>query len=474
MKRREFIRKAARTAAAATVGLGLGQSFGCGRTRPLPSSEERPNILLIVADDLGWKDLSCYGNEQVRTPNIDRLAEEGVRFTNAFVTASSCSPSRASLITGQYPHTNGVTGLTHVHKRNMLSPFRVTVADMLSECGYNTALEGKWHIAPYLPVGWYGYQERLSGILPADFWIRSSDKALNFIGENRRNAFYLELNYMNTHREDSGEFHFVDAFPVDPERIHVPDYYALPDWPEIRTEVAKYYSNMLKMDFMIGEVLKKLDEEGIADNTLVCFVSDNGAPFPGNKMTLYDRGIGTPLIIRWPRRIPAGATIEQLVSTLDIMPTLLHAANSSVPEQVQGISLLRLATGTSAEPVRDAVFAEMTHHVNYLPTRAVRTDRWKYIRNYSDDAVGLDQCGHMEWARRLCELPNQGWLSARMPEELYDVECDPNEQQNLVHHPDYTLELENLRNRLDRHMKETGDPFLGRPFERNFVPKQVS
>jgi len=468
MKRREFIKTASKAAVAAC--LGAGPSISCGRSR-LPSSAETPNIILFVADDLGWKDLGCCGDRQISTPNIDRMAAEGIRFTNAFVAASSCSPSRASIITGQYPHTNGVTGLTHVRKRLMLSPFRATLPDALAGRGYNTGFEGKWHVAPYFPTGWYGYRERLSGILPKDFLIRSSDKALKFIEENRGNAFYLELNYMDTHRDDYGDFSFAEGFPVDPEKIAVPEYYALPDWPAIRTEVAKYYSNAAKMDAMIGQVLDKLDELGLSEKTLVWFVSDNGAPFPGNKMTLYDRGIGSPLILRQPGKIPAGTSNDSLVSTIDIMPTVLEAAGCPIPRGVEGKSLLPLATGRSGESFRDAVFAEMTYHVFYLPMRAVRTTKWKYIRNYSDDAVGLDQCAHMEWAHRLCELPNQGWIRPRVPEELYDLESDPNEQRNLVDNPVFRDTLDVMRQRLDNHMRETGDPYLGREFEKNYSAK---
>jgi arylsulfatase A-like enzyme len=474
MKRREFIKTASKGALTAALGLGVGQSLSCSRMRPLAEGGTRPNIVLLVADDLGWRDLGCYGDPHVSTPNIDRLAQEGVRFTNAFVVASSCSPSRASLITGQYPHTNGVTGLTHVRKRLMLSPFHTTLPEILSGCGYNTAIEGKWHVAPYFPTGWYGYRERLSGIMPKDFWITSSAKALRFIEENRNNPFYLELDYMNTHRDDFGEFSFVDGFPVDPDEIHVPDYYTLPDWPEIRLDLAKYYSNAAKMDKMIGDVVTKLDDLGLSENTLVCFLSDNGPPYPGNKMTLYDRGIGTPLIMRRPRVIPAGTTNDSLVSTIDIMPTVLEAAGCPVPEFVQGKSVLGLAKGADAEPLHDAVFAEMTYHVNYLPMRAVRTRKWKYIRNYSNDAVGLDQCAHMEWAQRVCELPNQGWTSPRVPEELYDLENDPHEQKNLVDDPAYREQLATMRARLDRQMQETGDPYLGRPFEENYSPEDFT
>ena len=193
--------------------------MACRRSRPLAAADDRPNIVLFVADDLGWRDLGCYGDRQVSTPNIDGLAAEGVRFTSAFVAAPSCSPSRASIITGEHPHTNGVTGLTHLHKRLMLSPFHTTLPGILSEAGYNTAIEGKWHVAPYFPTGWYGYRERLSGVLARDFWIRSSDKAIRFIEETRDNAFYLELNYMDTHRDDHGEFQFADGFGVDPEKL---------------------------------------------------------------------------------------------------------------------------------------------------------------------------------------------------------------------------------------------------------------
>jgi N-sulfoglucosamine sulfohydrolase len=467
MDRRKFIKTASGVAVASAV-LGGGYAISRSGRRSLVRAGEKPNIVLFVADDLGWNDLGCYGNADVKTPNIDRLAAEGVRFTNAFVTASSCSPSRACIITGQYPHTNGVTGLTHVRKRLMLSPFATTLPDILSENGYNTAFEGKWHVAPYYPTSWYGYRERLSGMLPKDFLIRSSDKALKFIEDNKDNAFFLQLDYMDTHRDDAGEFSFVDGFPVDPEEIAVPEYYTLPDWPAIRTEVAKYYSNAAKMDMMIGQVLAKLDELDLTENTLVCFVSDNGAPFPGNKMTLYDRGTGTPLILRRPGAIPAGAVDDNLINTIDIMPTLLEVAGCTIPESVQGKSMLSLATGESSEPLRDAVFTEMTYHVNYLPMRAVRTTKWKYIRNYSDDAVGLDQCSHMEWAQRLCKRPSQGWIFPRVHEELFDLESDPNEQRNLAGESAYKETLDMMRKRLDDHMRETDDPFLGKEFEKNY------
>ena len=154
---------------------------------------QRPNVLFIMADQMRRDAMGCYGNPIVQTPNLDALSRRGVRFEHMYAAYPVCAPNRASIITGQHPHSNGVTGLSHRHKRLMLSPFKTTLPEVLDECGYHTAIEGKWHVAPYLPTGWYGYSERLSGILPKDFWIRSPDQALAFIEENRESAFYLEL-----------------------------------------------------------------------------------------------------------------------------------------------------------------------------------------------------------------------------------------------------------------------------------------
>lgn len=442
--------------------------LACGAPR-YATDPDLPNVVLIVADDLGWLDPSSYGNPNLQTPHIDRLAEEGLRFTGAFVTASSCSPSRASIVTGQYPHTNGVTALAHLHLRATLSPFHDTLADLLSAAGYRTGLAGKWHISPFLPTGWYGYDERMGGVV--DMWIHEPDAILDFIRRSRGHRFYLEINFMDTHRDYAGNFDFDPDFPVDPDGLRIPEYMQLPDWPEIRLELAKFYSKAMKMDAMIGAVLATLDELDLAENTLVLFLSDNGPPFPGNKMTLYDRGIATPMIVRWPARLPAGRVRHALVSTIDVLPTILEASGRQVPDWVQGRSFLPLLAAGAADRHRDAVFAEMTHHVEYIPTRAVRTERWKYIRNYSDIAIGLDQLHHMEWAHRLCGRPDQPWKRPRVPEELYDLLVDPNEQRNLIGDPAGQAILEEMRRRLDAHMEETADPFLGAPFTRDHDPR---
>jgi N-sulfoglucosamine sulfohydrolase len=461
-----------RTALLAAIGIiAAGLSCSPDPAGKFSADPDLPNLILITADDLGWKGLGSYGNENVSTPHIDRLAREGVRFSHAFVAASSCSPSRASLITGQYPHTNGVTGLTHIHPTKSLSPLHPTLPKLLQASGFNTALQGKWHVSPYLPTSWYGYNERLSGMLPQGFWTHDSTKAIDFIRRNRNNRFYLELNFMQNHRDVDGEFHVDAGFPVDPVEIRVPEYWTLPDWPEIREDAAGYFSQTMKMDELVGELLQALDELQLAENTMVVFVSDNGPPYPGNKMTLYDRGIGTPLLVRWPRRLPAGRVLDHLVSSIDIMPTMLEATGIAKPDDIQGRSLLAIMQGDAAPADDEVVFSEMTHHIHYLPSRAARSRRWKYIENYSDIAVGLDQNHHDDWAHRLCELPNQPWKRPRPEEELYDLAGDPDEQLNLAADPEYAQQLQEMRALLRQHMVTTQDPYLDAPFTHDHDPK---
>lgn len=447
------------------LGLSLlGVASGC---EGAPPDEERPppNVLLITADDLGWRDLTSYGSAIGATPALDRLAEEGVRFERAFDVASSCSSSRASFITGQYPHTHGVVGLAHVHTELSLPQGYRTLPSLLYAAGYETALEGKWHVAPFEPVEAYGYARFLNPLALPSYVIPSAAASVAFLEENRARPFYLELNFMHTHRGPGGDFEMASGFEVDPALFAVPAYWNLPDWDEIREEAARYFSQLQQMDAIVGEVLAALDALELSERTLVAFVSDNGPPFPGNKMTLYDRGTGTPLLLRWPGVLPAGARVSSLVSTLDLMPTLLDACGVAIPDDVEGRSLLPLARADGASTERSAIFAEMTFHKEHIPMRAVRTERFKYIRNYSDRPIGLDDVEDEEWAQRLVQEPDQPWTSPRVPEELYDLAADPNERVNLVATPSYAEELATLRELLDEHMRSTDDPLLGAPFE---------
>jgi len=462
-------------AAAAGAGLAAPALLGCGR-ESYTQHPALPNFLFVTADNLGWHDLSCYGNRSIRTPHIDRLAREGTRLSRAFVVSSTCAPSRATFITGQYPHTHGVTGLTHLEPTTSLSPFHETLPDRLAELGYHTAIEGKWHVSPYLPTSWYGYHDRLSGLLPEAQRIRDAEKTVAFLEANRDHRFFLQVNYTSSHRDPYGEYAMDPDFPVDPDRVVIPEYMALPDWPAIREDLARYYSQNLRMDAMIGEVLDALDALGLAERTLVMLVSDNGPHYPGMISTLYDRGTGTPLLVRWPGRIPAGRTARGLASSLDLAPTLLEAAGvaaTDAPAEMQGRSLWPLLEGDEGARRlwrRDALFLEQNRHVLDIACRAVRTERWKYIRNYTDVAFGLDQNAHDDWAHRLCELPGHPWKEPRPEEELYDLARDPQELRNRAADPEHAAALAALRERLDRHMAETDDPYRSRSFEHKFDP----
>ncbi len=448
MDRRRFMQSGLGLTISAAV-LGAGQA-----TR-------QPNILFLTADDLGWKDLGCYGNPDIPTPNLDRLAGQGVRFTNAFVAAPSCSASRASWMTGKAPHSVGVLSLTHRRPKYSLKPGEETVAKGLSRAGYTTGIQGKWHAAPFYPTNLYGYQHRPGGL---DTRVPSSDKAIRFIKRHQKQPWFLELNFIQTHRLGDGSFKFHPDFPIDPDSIQVPEYWDLPDWPEIREELAKYYSQTADMDRIIGEILDYLDDSGQADNTLVCFASDNGPPFPGAKMSLYDRGIGTPLIMRGPG-LTRGLVRDELISTVDLLPTFFETAGLKAPPDVQGSSLLSMARGEQAENPRDEIFSEVTWHVDYQPMRCIRTREWKYILNLSDDPMGLDQCAQYDWAQRLCDVPGHPSCRPRVEEELYNLQADPNEKNNLVNDPKHQGVLEDLRNRLGRYRQQTNDVLLN-PGER--------
>ncbi|MFO8058871.1 MAG: sulfatase [bacterium] len=441
LDRRDFMK----SGALAAGGVSLGPRVS--------GASRRPNILFITADDLGWKDLGCYGNPDVQTPHLDRLAGQGVRFTNAFVTAPSCSASRASIITGRASHSVGVHGLTHRHLQYQMNADITTMPDVLKNAGYFTGIHGKWHVAAFKPSALFGYQLQMS-IME----IKDTKKAKWFISANQDRPFYLELNFMQTHRLEDGTFKMHPDFPVDPDSITVPDYWCLPNWRSIREDVAKYYSQAARMDHMIGDILSHLDSLGLADNTLVVFVSDNGPPYPGCKTTCYDRGIGTPLILRWPEGLPAGEVRHDLASATDIMPTCLEAAGAAVPPVVQGSSLLPVARG-DAPGFRDEVFAEVTYHVLFTPMRTIRTSRYKYIENLNSTPTGLDQNRRFEWAQKVAKLPDQKCCVPRPPEELFDLEKDPYEQENLAKDEEYAGVKKDLVKRLHAWRERTDDPY---------------
>jgi N-sulfoglucosamine sulfohydrolase len=419
------------------------------------------NIVLVTGDDLGWKDLSSLGNPNIRTPNLDRLARGGVSFRNAFDVTSTCSSSRATYATGQYPHTHGVVGLVHRLPELSLPEGTPTLASHLRSAGLVTAIEGKWHVAfPTLPDR-YGYEEVLTSI--AAQWIYDSDRTIDFLQRVGDRRFFLEINYMNPHRNYVERFEQHPEHPKDPAALVIPEWMHLPDVRGLREELAGYYSQIDRMDVLVGELVAALETRGLLDDTLLVFISDNGPPFAGNKLNLYDRGTGTPFFFHWPAGLPSGIERGDLVSSIDLMPTLLDVAGIAIPPNVQGRSLLPLLKDPTKKDDRGVVFGEMTkHQATPFPMRSVRTDRFRYIKNYSDEPVpieGEDQ----PWVAEVLamDLPGYRWRARRVPEELYDLATDPREQVNLVADERFAGELADLRARLDAHLEATSDAIRG-------------
>jgi arylsulfatase A-like enzyme len=435
-------------------------------TSQAQSPTTRPNVVLIIADDLAWDDTGAYGNRKVRTPNIDRLAREGMRFTHAFVTISSCSPSRSSLITGRYPHN---TDAEQLHWP--LPAGQVTFVEKLKAAGYWTAASGKWHLGDEVrdrfdlvdDPGEAGFQtDPKTGKMLA----KDDSGAAGWIPVMRQRPqgkpFFLWLAALDPHRD------YVENIIPQPHRpadVSVPPY--LPDTPEVRKELALYYDEIARLDDYVGKVTAELERQGVAENTLILFISDNGRPFPRAKTTLYDSGIRTPLIARWPNKIRRGGVANGLVSSVDIAPTILQLAGVAIPPTVQGKSFMATLTDPKAT-TRDAIYAEKNWHDYEDRARAARTARFKYIRNDYPDlplttSADSGRSPTMDAIRRLRDAgkltPEQARIfqTPRPAEELYDVVADPHEFKNLAADPRFARTLAELREKLNQWGRETDD-----------------
>jgi N-sulfoglucosamine sulfohydrolase len=419
--------------------------FGSSRA---PAAQ--PNFVIFIADDLGAEDLGCYGNPKVGTPHIDKLAGEGMLFQRAFLTCSSCSPSRASILTGRYPHN---TGAEQLHWP--VPADQVTLAKLLRAKGYWTAAVGKWHLGPALKSQFNRVIER-----PGQWTEAVADRP-------RDQPFFFWLASTDPHRPYQPN---AIAKPHQPQDATVSPY--MSDTPETRQDLAMYYDEISRFDDEVGQVLSELDRQGVAGDTMILVLSDNGRPFPRCKTTLYNSGIQTPLVIRWPGHTKPGSVSESLVSSIDLAPTILRLANIDPPASFQGVSLTPLLKDAQAA-VRPYAFAEHNWHDYTAYDRAVRNRQYLYIRNgYTDlpltppaDAVGSPTFQSMRKLRESSQLTaaQQGCFTAPRPaEELYDTEADPQQLVNLAANPKYTdpkytAMLQEFRAALDEWQQQTGD-----------------
>ena len=407
-----------------------------------------PSILVLLADDVDWKDYGCYGNTSIRTPNIDALARGGLRFANAFLTTSSCSPTRISVLTGKYPHATGAEDL-HMP----LPKGQNFVSTYLKAKGYYTGHMLKTHYGP-------------EGMKQFEWYSKNVGDFPKFLDACGARPFFMWVGFRDAHRPYKKGA--VDP-PHDPAKVKVPRYLA--DTPETRADLALYYDEIARMDGNIGRMVAELKRRGRFENTLVVFFGDNGMPFPRAKGTAYDSGIGTPLVMSWPTVIKPGGVHTGLTSVIDLAPTFLDVAGIKSPEAMQG-DTLRAILDDPTRPGRKYVFAERNWHNCDHHIRAVRTSRYKLIRNaYLDVPYGNpSDCSSCPSWQSLLALKKAGKLTGeqqimfRAPRprlELYDLERDPWEFNNLAESADPSSELKaiqaELEKALDHWIAETGD-----------------
>jgi N-sulfoglucosamine sulfohydrolase len=439
------------------------------------------NILLITADDLGLQ-VGAYGETLIQTPNIDSLASAGVRFETAYVAAPSCSPSRASVFTGMYAHSHGQYGLVDTGLSLLPELRNATIPNLLKQAGYRTGLIGKLHVNPESSFQ-FDYRPAVDARMVRDIL----QKASAFITASDNKPFFLMVNYLDPHAWNNppiaptGFIPQVDGLPVAPltpsPAVIFP--WQQTDSPAQEARTAGYYDAVQRLDAGIGMLLDTLKQNALLDKTLVLFIGDNGPPFARGKVSVYENGIRTPFIIHWPGVTHAGQVNKAMVSTVDILPTILDAAGVSIPAHVQGMSLRSVLSNTQG-PGRTYLVAE--HHLHakspFFPQRAIRNDRYKLIHNLRAGQVtpilAVDGCTAYSISRGAAyngtPVRTAFDTFANPPEfELYDLQNDPIEFNNLAADPLYLNVLNELKTALMTWRQDTTDPFLDQAFMNNYI-----
>ncbi len=460
MKRRTFLK----TAAAAPAVLAAA------RLRAAPA--HRPNILFCIADDWAWPHAGAYGDPVVRTPAFDRLAREGVLFEHAYVTAPSCTPSRNSILTGQWHWRlgQGVNLWSTLHPRHPVYPL------LLEKAGYAV---GHWRKA-WGPGNWRALGRTRDPAGPA---FKGFEAFMRQRPKDRPFCFWLgAYDPHRPYRWQSGANSGIDI-----GRIRLPA--DLPDAETVRHDVADYYFEVQRWDADVGRALGLLEAEGLLDRTLVVMTGDNGMPFPRHKTNLYDGGVRVPLAVRWGERVKGGRRVADFVSLADLAPTFLEAAGVAVPDVMTGRSLLGVLLSEKSgrvDPARDHVLVGRERHTpaqafpetGGYPMRAIRTHRWLYIRNFRPDrwpagapensvrGIPYADCDNGPTKAYMLEHRDDPVVAplfrlafAKRPaEELYDLQADPDQLHNVAGEARLAQVKADLARRLMEELKATGDP----------------
>ncbi|MBX6311976.1 MAG: sulfatase-like hydrolase/transferase [Isosphaeraceae bacterium] len=414
---------------------------------------DRPNILWITCEDTS-PDLGCYGDTYARTPNLDRLASQGARFTRAFTVYPVCAPSRSCIITGMYPMT---IGSMHMRSKAVPPPYVKCFPEYLRAAGYFCTNNAKTDYNFDCPLTAWDENGKQA------HWRHRPQGAPFF------SVFNLTVSHESQIRAPDDQFarqtqRLKPEERHNPDQAKVPPYY--PDTPVTRKDWARYYDLLTAMDYQAGDLLRQLEEDGLDDDTIVFFYGDHGRGLPRAKRWPYDSGLHIPLIIRWPGKIQPGTIREDLVSEVDFAPTVLALAGVPVPSHMQGQVFL----GEKAAPPRRYIFGGRDRmDETYDLIRTVRDERYQYIRNYQackPYAQYIDYMEQMPTMREMRRMNKEGtlvgpqklfFLPEKPNEELYDTEADPHEVNNLAAQPEHQERLKAMRAVLERWVKEIND-----------------
>jgi len=427
-------------------------------------SMDRPNVVLITADDLGFQ-LGCYGDSDAITPRIDELAAEGVRFTQAHVTQASCSSSRSSMLTGLYPHESGQIGLAN-RGYSMVSGIQ-NLPGLLGQAGYHTGIIGKLHVSP---GNEFPFDYRETATEPT----RSQSSVRRMVGEfldqTAQDSFFLMLNFFDPHLPFLRQVEGLPAVPVESDNVAPWGFQAGLVDPELMSRIADYRSCIHRLDTLVGIFLDMLEERNLHENTVIVFLSDNGPPFTRAKASEYRVGPHVPFIVKWPGQSDAGSSRDEMISGVDVFATILDAAGIETPSRSVARSLRPLMRSeVDSVEWRKTVFTEFSSHTagNYFPRRSVSDGAYRLIWNLSTQSKNpLASIGAGPAPEVIKDSRYDGSIIQEIfkryeqpPElELYDLEIDPYCLVNLAGLPGYENTMSELWAELDRWMKITSDP----------------
>lgn len=426
---------------------------------------KQPNFILFITDDISWDDLGCYGSKVAKTPHLDQMANEGMLFHGAYLSISSCSPSRCSIISGRYPHN---TGAAELHTE--LPADQPVFPEALQAAGYYTAISGKHHMGKAVNRGF----DKVSGGKGPS---KSADWVPMLQERPKDKPFFFWFASSDAHRG----WALNDKAPLyKPEDIEVPPY--LFDGPVTRKDLAEYMHEVSRTDYYMGRLRAELKRQGVEKDTYIIYMTDNGRPFPRCKTRLYDSGIRTPFLIARPGTIVPSET-HSLISSIDISATILELAGAKKDKRIQGVSFAPILENPKVT-VRDYVFAEHNWHVYQAHERMVRFGNFLYIRNNFPNQPNLsyESDDHYPAGLELWQAhavgktnPKQYQLFANPcpPEELFQVNEDPHQLSNLADDPKHAKTLKQARALLTEWVKQTGDSIPANPTPNRHDPPRI-